>query len=181
MAIREIVKLGDEVLRTKAKEVTKFDESLGVLIDDMFDTMFKADGVGLAAPQSMELCIRDVGRVKVIFAAVCAAIGKLFGKRGVFYNICGMKARAIDGPSKDNLPPYDHYAKMAPDKPDEVAEKLKSYTGAEVVVIDANDIGVNVLGRSRGVEEEFAAQVFRDNPLDQGLLQTPIAIVRKAG
>ena len=51
MAIREIVKLGDEVLRTKAKEVTKFDESLGVLIDDMFDTMFKADGVGLAAPQ----------------------------------------------------------------------------------------------------------------------------------
>lgn len=138
-------------------------------------------GVGLAAPQSMELCIRDVGRVKVIFAAVCAAIGKLFGKRGVFYNICGMKARAIDGPSKDNLPPYDHYAKMAPDKPDEVAESLKSYTGAEVVVIDANDIGVNVLGRSRGVEEEFAAQVFRDNPLDQGLLQTPIAIVRKAG
>ena len=92
-----------------------------------------------------------------------------------------MKARAIDGPSKDNLPPYDHYAKMAPDKPDEVAENLKSYTGAEVVVIDANDIGVNVLGRSRGVEEEFAAQVFRDNPLDQGLLQTPIAIVRKAG
>ena len=51
MAIREIVKLGDEVLRTKAKEVAKFDESLGVLIDDMFDTMFKADGVGLAAPQ----------------------------------------------------------------------------------------------------------------------------------
>ena len=45
MAIREIVKLGDEVLRTKAKEVAKFDESLGVLIDDMFDTMFKADGV----------------------------------------------------------------------------------------------------------------------------------------
>ena len=51
MAVREIVKLGDETLRMKAKEVTEFDSHLGVLIDDMFDTMFKADGVGLAAPQ----------------------------------------------------------------------------------------------------------------------------------
>ena len=51
MAIREIVKVGDEVLRMRAKEVTEFDERLGTLIDDMFDTMFRADGVGLAAPQ----------------------------------------------------------------------------------------------------------------------------------
>ncbi|MDE6031433.1 MAG: coenzyme F420-0:L-glutamate ligase [Oscillospiraceae bacterium] len=139
-------------------------------------------GVGLAAPQSMELCIRDVGRIKVIFAAICAGIGKLFGKRGVFYNICGMKARAIDGPSKDNVPPYDHYAKMAPDKPDEAAKHLMDYTGVDVVIIDANDIGLNVLGKSRKDDdlEKFATQVFRDNPLDQGLLQTPIAIVRKA-
>lgn len=51
MALREIVKLGDETLRMKAKAVTEFGADLGVLIDDMFDTMFKADGVGLAAPQ----------------------------------------------------------------------------------------------------------------------------------
>ena len=51
MALREIVKVGDSVLRQKAKDVTDFGENLGVLIDDMFDTMFKADGVGLAAPQ----------------------------------------------------------------------------------------------------------------------------------
>ena len=51
MALRQIVKLGDEVLRTRAKEVTEFSDKLGELIDDMFDTMFAADGVGLAAPQ----------------------------------------------------------------------------------------------------------------------------------
>ena len=52
-----------------------------------------------------------------------------------------------------------------------------------MVIIDANDIGLNVLGKSRKDDdlEKFATQVFRDNPLDQGLLQTPIAIVRKAG
>lgn len=48
-------------------------------------------GIGLGMPETMELCIREVGRVKVLWAAFCAAIGKLFGKHGVFYNICGMR------------------------------------------------------------------------------------------
>lgn len=51
MAIRGIVKLGESILRAKAREVTVFDERLACLIDDMFETMFKEDGCGLAAPQ----------------------------------------------------------------------------------------------------------------------------------
>lgn len=138
-------------------------------------------GIGLAMPETMELCIREVGRPKVLFAAACSAIGKLFGKRGVFYNICGMKARAIDGPCDCTLPPYNHYAKMAPDKPDEVSARLTKHLGVNVVIIDANDIGANVLGKpSKDYDENFAIKVFGDNPLDQGDQQTPIAIVRSA-
>lgn len=137
-------------------------------------------GIGLGMPETMELCIREVGRVKVLWAAFCAAIGKLFGKHGVFYNICGMKARAIDGPCEYTLPPYNHYAKMAPDKPDEVAQRLTRHMGVDVVIIDANDIGANVLGKPRkDMLDEFPIQVFKDNPLDQCSQQTPIAIVRK--
>ena len=51
MAIRNIIKEGNPLLREKCKEVTEFDDKLGELIDDMIDTMFKANGVGLAAPQ----------------------------------------------------------------------------------------------------------------------------------
>ncbi len=51
MAKREIVKVGDSTLRTICKDVTEFDERLSVLIDDMIETMFALDGVGLAAPQ----------------------------------------------------------------------------------------------------------------------------------
>ncbi len=52
MAIRRIVKLGeDDVLRKHARRVDKFDRRLGMLLDDMADTMYEADGVGLAAPQ----------------------------------------------------------------------------------------------------------------------------------
>ena len=51
MAIRNIVKIGEPVLREKCREVTSFDDRLSVLIDDMKETMFAANGVGIAAPQ----------------------------------------------------------------------------------------------------------------------------------
>lgn len=51
MAIREIVKTPDPVLRRKAHKITTFEKDLQVLIDDMIETMREAPGVGLAAPQ----------------------------------------------------------------------------------------------------------------------------------
>ena len=59
MAIRNIVKKGDEVLSKKCREVTSFDEKLHSLLDDMQETLKKANGVGLAAPQ--------VGMLKRVF------------------------------------------------------------------------------------------------------------------
>ncbi|MBO5059684.1 MAG: peptide deformylase [Clostridia bacterium] len=51
MALREIRKKGDEILYKKCKEVMVFDKKLAILLDDMYETMQKHDGVGLAAPQ----------------------------------------------------------------------------------------------------------------------------------
>lgn len=51
MAIRPIVKHPSEVLETKCEKVTTFDKNLGVLLDDMYETMIEEDGVGIAAPQ----------------------------------------------------------------------------------------------------------------------------------
>ena len=51
MAIRNIVKLGDDVLTKKCRTVEKFDSRLAELIDDMIDTLYDANGAGLAAPQ----------------------------------------------------------------------------------------------------------------------------------
>lgn len=59
MAIRNIVQIGDDVLRKKSVEVTVFDEKLHQLIDDMHDTLTKAQGAGLACVQ--------VGILKRIF------------------------------------------------------------------------------------------------------------------
>jgi peptide deformylase len=51
VAIREILYLGDPVLRRSAAEVTEFDDELKRLVRDLFETMYHADGIGLAAPQ----------------------------------------------------------------------------------------------------------------------------------
>jgi peptide deformylase len=51
MALRNIVREGDEILRKKSKDVTNFGERIHVLLDDMWETMQEYDGVGLAAPQ----------------------------------------------------------------------------------------------------------------------------------
>lgn len=64
MALRNIVKFGDDILRKKCREVTVFDDKLWVLLDDMYETMQSANGVGLAAPQVgilRRVCVIDVG------------------------------------------------------------------------------------------------------------------------
>ena len=136
-------------------------------------------GIGIGAPATMELCIREIGLPKVLLAGAVSVLGKLIGVRGLFYRICGMRARAIDGPCEYTIPPYNTYAKMAPHRPNDVARKLRDHIQHDVIVIDANDIGVNVLGKSlHSIPNSFCEQVFDDNPLDQCDQQTPIAIVR---
>ncbi|HEY5585863.1 MAG TPA: peptide deformylase [Ruminiclostridium sp.] len=64
MAYREIRKDGDEVLRKKSRAVEAINEKIFLLIEDMADTMYKSDGVGLAAPQIgilKRIVVIDVG------------------------------------------------------------------------------------------------------------------------
>lgn len=51
MALRNIRTVGDDVLRKKSKPVEEVNDKLRILIKDMMDTMYKEDGVGIAAPQ----------------------------------------------------------------------------------------------------------------------------------
>ena len=64
MAKRNIVKIGDDVLRKICRTQLNFDERLHSTLDDMAETMYQAEGVGLAAPQVGILrryCVIDVG------------------------------------------------------------------------------------------------------------------------
>ena len=69
MAIREIRTMGDEVLTKTCKEVKMMTPRMAILIEDMLDTMYEAQGVGLAAPQVgvlRRIVVIDVGEGPII-------------------------------------------------------------------------------------------------------------------
>lgn len=87
MALRNIVNKSEDVLHKKCKTVEKFDEKLGILLDDMAETMYKAKGVGLAAPQVGILrraVVIDVGDglVELINPEIVKKSGKQRGIEG---------------------------------------------------------------------------------------------------
>ena len=137
-------------------------------------------GIGLGSPWTMELAIREAGVLRIFFAALISAITKPFGVRGIFYKVVGKNINAIDGPCSYTLPPYNEYAKLGPAGPKKVAKEIRDKIGNEVVIIDANDLGVAVLGKSsENIFDDFCKSVFRDNPLGQSSEQTPLCVVRK--
>lgn len=137
-------------------------------------------GIGLGMPQTMEMALRECGTARILFAAAVSVIAKFFGKRGAFYTVAGPKARGIDGPTAGTIPPYDSSVVLAPDRPRLVAERLRDAVGHEVLIVDINDFGGNVLGSTvpRSLEKRVE-RILADNPLGQGTQSTPLGIIRQ--
>ena len=87
MAIRNIVQFGDDVLKKECRPVEKFDRKLHQLLDDMQDTLYEANGAGLAAPQLgilRQVCIVDVGEgpIELVNPEIIATEGEQSGPEG---------------------------------------------------------------------------------------------------
>ncbi|MBR6700742.1 MAG: peptide deformylase [Firmicutes bacterium] len=89
MAIRNVLKEGDETLRKQSREVTNINERIHTLLDDMAETMYATDGVGLAAPQVgvlrrvIVIDIRDSnGLIELINPVITEQSGYQYGEEG---------------------------------------------------------------------------------------------------
>lgn len=87
MATRNIVTIGDDVLRKICRTQLTFDERLGTILDDMAETMYKAEGVGLAAPQVgllRRFCVIDTGDglIELINPVIVSQSGTQKGSEG---------------------------------------------------------------------------------------------------
>jgi len=89
LAILEIVKYPAEILETVCEQVTVFDRGLIKLLNDMYDTMLEADGVGLAAPQigiAKRIAVIDIGdkhgRIELINPVILEQRGEQVGPEG---------------------------------------------------------------------------------------------------
>jgi len=137
-------------------------------------------GIGIGSPWTMELAIREAGVPRILLASAVAAVTKPFGIRGLFYKVAGQTVASIDGPADYVIPPYNRYAKLGPKNPRAEAERAKAVTGCDTVIVDANDLGVAVLGKSsKQLRDPVLRAIFKDNPLGQTGQQTPIGIVRR--
>ena len=87
MALRNIVKEGDEVLRKKCRAVDKIDDRILTILDDMAETLYDSGGVGLAAPQVgilRRIVVIDVGEglIELINPEIVAQSGEQTGQEG---------------------------------------------------------------------------------------------------
>lgn len=116
MAIRQIFMDGHEVLAKKSREVTSFDERLKTLLKDMRDTMYKQDGVGLAAPQVgilRRVAIIDADEVylEMINPQIIEKEGEQIGEEGCL-SVDSDKNCMVARPSKVTVRAYDRDGKL---------------------------------------------------------------------
>lgn len=138
-------------------------------------------GIGLGMPETMEMALQEAGTIRILFAAVVSVIGKkIFHKKGWFYHIAGYRARSIDGPCHNTIPPYNHYVVLGPLKPDKVAREIRDRIGYDVAIVDINDLEGQILGVSdKHLSKSLYARILKDNPLGQDDQQTPMGVIRK--
>jgi len=87
MALGEIRKKDDEILSKVCKEVKAFDNKLAILLDDLYDTMKKNNGVGLAAPQVgilKRVAVIDIGegKIELVNPVITKTEGSQVGSEG---------------------------------------------------------------------------------------------------
>ena len=138
-------------------------------------------GIGLGMPETMEYALRECGTLRILFAAFISVIGKkLFRKKGWFYAVAGYKARSIDGPCHNTIPPYNHYVVLGPTKPEKVARDIQARIGFPVCIVDINDLEGQILAVSdKSLDKKLYARILQDNPLGQDDQQTPMGIIRR--
>lgn len=137
------------------------------------------DTLGLSVPMKMQWVLETVGRPRTYGAAAAAAVTRLFGVKGTFYQLAGAPAREIDGgtvPYEDRLfPPF------APDEAALLCRELEAKLDTGVAIVDINDFGGSIRAASaRALPAHTLVRALGDNPLRQRSSGLPFALVRPA-
>lgn len=138
-------------------------------------------GVGVGETIKMQYAIDTVGLPKVLWASIASAVTKLFGKKGVFYEIVGQEVSGLDGFYDHVWAEYRDIGIQLPENPSGVCNEIKEKLGISAMIVDANDLGQVILGKSDDIKlsDETLVQIIRDNPAGQGQETTPIILIRK--
>lgn len=138
-------------------------------------------GIGVHNVYKMQVAILLCGRTKVIFAALAAGIARLFGKRGVLYQITGSQVAGLDGFYSTYFEDYKNFGILSPKDPGKTAAKVEAETGVHCCIADINDFGGDVLAVSPKslMGKELLQKILKDNPAGNGREMTPFVLLRE--
>ena len=111
-------------------------------------------GIGVGEAIKMQYAINTVGLFKVLYACFVGGINKLFGKKGVFYEIVGLEVSGLDGFYGKVWDYYSDKGIQIPENPNGVCNEIKEKLGISCAIIDANDIGQEIFGTSDDLKEK---------------------------
>lgn len=181
----DIVSMSEKVISIcEGRVVYKKDVKVGALARFLCRFVHGSVSVGLhlAIPEKMQVAIDQVGVPRILLASVCAAFTRPFGRHGVFYEVAGRQAAGVNGFESDGFDDYLNMAILCPDDSNEVCEKIYEQTGVRSMIVDANDLGVEILGTAKDIPyttEQLKALIC-DNPASQNAECTPFIIIRSA-
>ena len=138
-------------------------------------------GIGMHDPYKLQLAINMVGAPRVVFASVVSAVTKPFGVKGLFYKIVGKGVAGIDGfYYRSSFDRYKDLALVNNENAQELCDALEKDTGIPVVLMDANDIDRNQLGKCADfpLTDDEIQDALKDNPSGQGDELTPLILIR---
>ena len=139
-------------------------------------------GPGMGLPLKMQFAINLCGRRRVLWAALRAGFDKLRGVHGTFYRLLDGEVRGLDGFYGEDIPEYAHIGIRTPSQPDQVCDEVFRKTGVSMMIVDANDLNVELLGRSQSLqswEPSRLLDLVADNPAGQDRQLTPFILIRE--
>lgn len=138
-------------------------------------------GIGVRNVYKMQVAIDRCGLPKILYASFRAALDKLRGKGGTFYEIAGEEISGLDGFYSEYFPQYQEFGILLPKNPDGVCNEIYTKLGIECVIADVNDFSSSILGCSAGLRErrEELQKLIGDNPASNGKEQTPFVLIRE--
>lgn len=138
-------------------------------------------GYGVGMPINMQYAINKVGVGKVLIASILGGITKCLGIKGVFYKIVGREVSGLDGFYDGAWEEYKDIGIEIPIHSNQVCNEIKEKLGISCVIMDANDFGRVILGKSKDIKlsNKMLRAIIKDNPAGQQKEQTPFILVRK--
>ena len=179
----DIISISEKIIGLCQKRVVyKKDVKVSKMAKFLSKFAMKSDaGVGVDNPYKMQFAIMICGRAKVLWAAIAGGFCKIFGKRGVFYEIVGPEISGLDGFYGDVFEDYAEFGIRIPENSTGVCNEIYEKTGVQCMIVDANDFNVEILGKADSIDEteENLKAMIKDNPAGQAKTLTPLILIRK--